>query len=81
MAVSIRLSRFCKKNQPFYRIVVMVKKKKRDCKYIEKIGYYKSLVKTHDIKIDKEKFQYWINKGAVLSEGISKLFKNKKKLL
>ncbi len=81
MAVSIRLSRFGKKHQPFYRIVVMDKRKKRDGKYIEKIGYYNPLVNPPDIKIDKEKFQYWINKGAVLSEGISKLFKNKKKLL
>jgi len=81
MAVSIRLSRFGKKHQPFYRIVVMDKRKKRDGKYIEKIGYYNPLVNPPDIKIDKEKFQYWINKGAALSEGISKLFKNKKKLL
>nr|AAB50700.1 ribosomal 30S protein TS17 {N-terminal} [Thermus thermophilus, Peptide Partial, 45 aa] [Thermus thermophilus] len=38
--VKIRLARFGSKHNPHYRIVVTDARRKRDGKYIEKIGYY-----------------------------------------
>jgi len=37
--VRIRLTRLGRRNRPFYRIVVVDSKKRRDGAYIESIGY------------------------------------------
>ena len=81
MAVAIRLMRFGKKNRPFYRIVVMDKRRKRESVYIEKLGYYDPMQDPFILKIDKERFNYWLERGAQLSEGIKKLWKRIKKQL
>jgi len=73
MAVTIRLFRQGKKNQPFYRIVVIDKKTKRQGKYIEAIGFYNPLKEPAEIKIDKERLGFWENRGAIISEGLKKL--------
>lgn len=78
MAVAIKLFRFGKKNQPFFRIVVANKRDKRDGKYIEIIGFYNPLKNPYELKINEERFKYWLNKGAVLSKGLEKLIKSKK---
>lgn len=80
MAVAIKLSRFGKKHEPHYRIVVMDKAKKRDGKYIESIGYYNPFDKKgNEVNVNKERLNYWVEKGAILSEGVRKLTKSKLK--
>jgi small subunit ribosomal protein S16 len=81
MAVTIRLMRFGKKKNPFYRIVALDKRKKRDGSYIEKVGTYHPLLKEKNIHMIKAKFEYWQEKGALLSEGMVKLLKNKKDIV
>jgi len=73
MATVIRLFRLGKKDKPFYRIVVAEKRKKRQGKYIEVIGYYNPLKEPPEIKIDKTRLDYWLTRGALLSEGLQKL--------
>lgn len=81
MAVAIRLMRFGKKHRPFYRIVVMDKRRKRESVYIEKLGYYDPMTEPATIEINKERFEYWISRGAEISGGIRKLWKKIKKKL
>lgn len=76
MAVKIRLTRIGKRNDPKYRIVVMEESKKRDGKYIEKIGFYDPVTKPHIFTLDQTKFHKWIKQGAQLSEGMRKLIKH-----
>jgi len=71
--VTIRLFRQGKKNQPFYRIVVTDKRKKRQGKYIEAIGFYNPLKEPAEIKIDHQKLKFWKERGANLSDGLKKL--------
>ena len=71
--VTIRLFRQGKKNQPFYRIVVTDKRKKRQGKYIEVIGFYNPLKEPAEIKIDYQKLKFWQERGADLSDGLKKL--------
>ena len=73
MAVTIRLFRQGKKNQPFYRIVVTEKRRKRQGKYIEVIGFYNPLKNPAEIKINQEKLKFWQSRGAILSEGLKKI--------
>jgi small subunit ribosomal protein S16 len=75
MAVAIRLFRLGKKDKPFYRIVVADKRNKRQGKYIEEIGYYNPLKEPTEVKINKERLDYWLSRGAILSEGLQKLRK------
>ena len=75
MAVAIRLFRLGKKDKPFYRIVVAYKRNKRQGKYIEEIGYYNPLKEPAEMKVNKERLDYWLSRGAILSEGLQKLRK------
>jgi small subunit ribosomal protein S16 len=78
MAVTLRLMRFGKKRKPFYRIVAIDKRKKRDTKYIESIGIYDPMVSPLKLEINKERFEFWKDKGAELSDGFIKLLKSGK---
>ncbi len=62
MAVKIRLRRAGAKKNPFYRIVVADARSPRDGRCIEELGYYNPLTK--DLKLDGEKANDWIKKGA-----------------
>jgi len=75
MAVKIRLSRFGKKHQPTYRIIAVDESKKRDGKYLENLGFYNPIVKPAVVKIDKERFEYWLSVGAKPTEAVRNLIK------
>ena len=71
--VRIRLSRRGKKKRPFYRIVVTDIRTKRDGAPIDQIGTYDPITKS--LKIDKEKAESWIKKGAKPTETVISLLK------
>ena len=71
--VRIRLSRRGKKKRPFYRIVVTDIRTKRDGAPIDQIGTYDPISK--NLKIDKEKAESWIKKGAKPTETVISLLK------
>jgi small subunit ribosomal protein S16 len=73
--VVIRLTRFGGKKKPFYRIVAVDREKPRETKYIDLIGTYNPLVDPAQIKIDFEKYNQWISKGAQPSETVKSLVK------
>ena len=71
----IRLSRFGKKHQAFYRIVVIDSKKKVTGEYVEAIGWYNPMAKDKDkrYKINMERYEYWVKTGAKPSEAVLRL--------
>ncbi|MFB1302332.1 30S ribosomal protein S16 [Helicobacter pylori] len=69
----IRLTRIGRKKTPFYRVVVTDSRKRRDGGWIESIGYYNPLSEPKDVKIDKERLNYWKSVGAKMSERVEKL--------
>ncbi|HPD26040.1 MAG TPA: 30S ribosomal protein S16 [Candidatus Marinimicrobia bacterium] len=73
MAVKIRLQRMGRKKKPFYWIVAMDSKCRRDGRYLDKLGYYDPLTKPATVKIDKEKVLSWLEKGAVPSDTVFNL--------
>ena len=73
MPAAIKLIRVGKRGKPNYRIVVMDKRKKRTGAYLEKIGYYNPLTNPPVLSFDQDRYDYWLSKGAVISEGIRKL--------
>jgi small subunit ribosomal protein S16 len=73
--VVIRLTRFGGKKKPYYRIVAVDREKPRETKYIELLGQYNPLTQPAQIKIDMEKYDQWINKGAQPSVTVKSLVK------
>ncbi|HMQ11095.1 MAG TPA: 30S ribosomal protein S16 [Oligoflexia bacterium] len=73
--VKIRMSRYGRKKSPFYRIVAVDERKRRESDYIELLGFYNPQRK-EEFKIDKDRVNYWISQGAQTSETVAKLIKN-----
>ncbi len=73
MAVKIRLARHGAKKRPYYRVVVADSRMPRDGRYIEEIGAYNPVSNPKMIKINLEKVDEWIAKGAQPSGTAAKL--------
>ena len=75
MAVKIRLKRMGKIRTPFYRVVIMDSRTKRDGRAIEEIGKYHPTEEPSLIQIDSERAQYWLANGAQPTEAVEALLK------
>jgi small subunit ribosomal protein S16 len=75
MAVHIRLRRIGKNpgGKPHFRITVFDERKGRDSRFLEELGFYNPV--TGEAKINKEKIEGWIKKGAQPSPTIKTLLK------
>jgi small subunit ribosomal protein S16 len=78
MPVSIRLSRVGTKHKPFYRMVVLDSRKKRDGACLENIGTIDGL-KGEFVIFKPERFDAWVAQGAQPSETAKKLYRQYKK--
>lgn len=80
MAVKIRLSRLGKTNRPYWRIVAVDSRKKRDGAFLENLGTYDPL--NHRLEsFYPEKFEAWVSKGAICTPTVSKLVKSSKRIV
>ena len=75
--LSIRLTRLGAKKRPFYRVIVAEKRSKRDGRFVEMLGYYDPCRNPADVKLDRERLDYWIQRGAQPTETVRSLMKNK----
>ena len=74
--VRVRLSRGGGKKRPYYHIVVVDQKSKRDGKYIERIGSYDpNLENEKRITLKQDRLEYWLNQGAQMSDRVKLLQK------
>lgn len=73
MAVRIRLKRMGKIHAPFYRVVVVDSRKKRDGRVIEEVGIYDPTRDPSVITIDSDRAQYWLSVGAQPSDQVRNL--------
>ena len=53
-----------RRNRPFYRLVAIDSRKRRDGKEIESLGWYDPLKKNDTYKLNDLRIKYWIEKGA-----------------
>ncbi len=73
--IKIRLSRTGTKNKPYYRIVATDERKKRASSSLGVIGFWHPRKKV--IKIDSKKLDYWVGKGAQITEAVGRLISKK----
>ena len=71
-----------RRNRPFYRIVIIDSRKRRDGKPIEELGWYNPIQQIEkNYEIDSERIMYWINEGAQPSNTVKNLLKREGILL
>jgi small subunit ribosomal protein S16 len=75
VAVKIRLKRMGKIRAPFYRVVIMDSRTKRDGRAIEEIGKYHPTQEPSLIEINSERALYWLGVGAQPTEQVAALLK------
>ena len=75
MAVKIRLRRIGRKKLATYRMVVTDVRSPRDGSFIEVVGFYNPLTNPPVIRVDREKVDSWIKKGAKPSDTVRSLMK------
>jgi small subunit ribosomal protein S16 len=73
--LAIRLMRMGAKKRPSYRIVVKEKLSKRDGAFIENLGTYNPTREPAEIRLDAERVQYWIEKGAQPTNTVQQIIK------
>jgi small subunit ribosomal protein S16 len=65
--VKIRLRRMGARNSPYYRIVVSDSRRTARAEVLEEIGSYDPVAGIGKVTVDRERAQFWIGKGALLS--------------
>ena len=73
--LSIRLRRAGATKKPHYRVVVADSREPRDGRFVEVLGHYDPRKDPAIVKIDAERTEYWIGKGAQPSDTVRSLLK------
>ena len=75
MALKLRLTRMGSKKKPFYRIVAVDSASRRDGRALDYVGYYNPMTEPAEIKIDQDKVNSWIERGAQPTDTVRSLLK------
>lgn len=77
MAVRLRLKRMGRRHRPFYRVTAVDKRKKRDGRVIEELGYYDPLHadESKQVVLRVQRIEYWLSVGAQPSDTVRGLMK------
>ncbi len=75
--VTIRLARGGAKKRPFYKLIVADRRRATNGKFIEHVGFYNPLAtaKEEKLRVNKERVDYWLSKGAQPTERVAALLK------
>ncbi len=75
MATKIRLKRIGRRNRPFYRMVVMDSRNRRDGAAIEELGWYNPIDPEHSFDINGNRVIHWLGEGAEVTDAAHKLLR------
>lgn len=75
--VTIRLARGGSKKRPFYHLTVTDSRSAREGRFIERVGFFNPIASGQEerLRVDRERVEYWISKGAQTSERVAQLLK------
>jgi small subunit ribosomal protein S16 len=71
----IRMRKMGSKKKPFFRVVVTDSRTARDSSFVEIVGHYNPRTKPAKVTIERERIDYWVGKGAQLSDTVRTLLK------
>ena len=75
MATKIRLKRIGRRNRPFYRLVAMDSRNRRDGAAIEELGWYNPIDSNHSYDLKDERILHWLGEGAQPTDAAKKLLR------
>lgn len=64
-----------RKKRPYYRIIAVDSRSKRDGSYIDRVGYYHPLDTPATVNIEADKALKWLRDGAIPSQTVLSLFR------
>lgn len=73
--LKIRLRRMGARHRPFYRMVVSDANLDPRARAVEEVGIYDPTAKPAVVKVNKERVQHWVERGAQMSPTVRKLVK------
>ena len=71
----IRMRKMGSKKRPFFRVVVTDSRTARDSSFVEIVGHYNPRTKPAKVDIQRDRIDYWVGKGAQLSDTVRTLLK------
>jgi small subunit ribosomal protein S16 len=79
--VTIRLTRRGAKKTPFYHIVVTDSRMRQGGMTLEQVGFFNPIPtgKQRRLELQLDRVDYWVGKGAKLSERVAELTKTQRK--
>ena len=79
--VTIRLSRGGSKKRPLYHLTVTDSRSARDGRYLERVGFFNPIARGQEerLRVDAERVQFWLDKGATTSDRVQSLLKESAK--
>ena len=76
--LKIRLRRMGSNRRPVYRVVVSDARQTPSAAVLEEVGFYNPRNQPAEVRIDRERVDYWVGRGAQLSETVRTLLAQKK---
>ena len=75
--VIVRLARGGARKRPFFNLVVADSRSTRDGRFIERVGFYNPVAGEGQeaLRIQMDRIKYWQDRGAQMSDAVSKLVK------
>src|SRR5579862_146834 len=71
--VVMRLRRAGSKKRPFFRVVVADSRGACDSSFVEILGHYNPRTRPAIVRVDAERVQYWLQRGAQPSDSVRTL--------
>jgi len=65
-----------RKKRPFYRMVVLDSRKRRDGAYLANLGFYNPFNEPHEVRLHEEDIISWLSKGATMSDTARSLLRS-----
>jgi small subunit ribosomal protein S16 len=75
MTVKLRLTRKGAKKKPYYRVVAADSEAPRDGRFLDIVGTYDPMKDPAEIRLNKEKVNHWLGKGAIATESVNAILR------
>lgn len=79
MAVIVRLRRMGGNKKPFFRVVVTDSRRPNAGRFLEALGWYDPKKKGTNYELKADRVEYWVGKGAQLSDTVNSLMRKIRK--
>ncbi len=73
--LKIRLRRMGSTHSPFYRVVVSDSRRTPRASVLEEVGHYNPVADPVEIRIDGDRVEHWVAKGAQMSPTVKRLLR------